>query len=106
MLKAFNLPGYEEESDDSELSDDEDNNISHHKGFFDVLPVEHHGCFAHALQLVIKDGFKNAGRIDRVISKCSKIVSHVRKSTIATEVLEGGKKLEIANATRWNSQLN
>ena len=40
MLKAFNLPGYEEESDDSELSDDEDNNISHHKEFFDVLPVE------------------------------------------------------------------
>ncbi len=32
-------------------------------------------------------------------------MSFVRKSTIATEILEDENKLEIANATRWNSQL-
>ena len=32
-------------------------------------------------------------------------MSHVRKSTVATEILEEEKKLQIANSTRWNSQL-
>ena len=26
----------------------------------DLLPLEHHGCFVHTLQLVIKDGFTKA----------------------------------------------
>ena len=72
---------------------------------FDVLPVEHHGCFAHVLQLVVKDGFRSASQIERIINKCSKIVAHVRRSTIAKECLEGEKTLKLANATRWNSQL-
>ena len=53
----------------------------------------------------MKDGFKQAKQIDSVISKCSKIVSHVRRSTIAMETLENEKTLQLANATRWNSQL-
>ena len=48
-----------------------------------MLPVEHHGCFAHVLQLVVKDGFKRASQIGKVINKCSKIVSHVTKSVIS-----------------------
>ncbi len=78
MLKAFNLPGFE---DDAEEDLDEDENDVNKNDDLDILPVKHHGCFAHALQLVIKDGLKNAGQIIRVISKCSKIVSFVRKST-------------------------
>ncbi len=115
MLKAFSLPGFKSFNQDDINSDDEDTEDSNENEdeddedgssyLLNVLPVQHHGCFAHALQLVIKDGFKDARQIERIISKCSKIVSHVRKSTIATEVLEGEKKLEIANATCWNSQL-
>ena len=32
-------------------------------------------------------------------------MSHVRKSTIATEILEGVNRLQSENCTRWNSQL-
>lgn len=111
MMKAFNLPGYErneemEEDDDTNI-DEEDIDFTSIDDYNDSLdlPVEHHGCFAHALQLIVKDGFKKAGQVNRVIAKCSKLVSHVRKSTVATEILELEKKLQIANSTRWNSQL-
>ena len=110
MLNAFTLPGYMEEEENSDVSDEEEDTTtsevnSDYNYSFDVLPVQHHGCFAHSLQLVIKDGFKQGNQVNRVISKCSKIVSFVCRSTIAAEVLEGEKKLEIANATRWNSNL-
>ena len=76
---------------------------------------EHDSCFAHILQLV-KDGskeagaingFKEAGAINKVIAKASSIyiVSHVRRSTHATEVLDGEIKLQSSKAIRWNSQL-
>ena len=60
---------------------------------------------AHTLQLVIKDGFKQAGNITKVLSKVSTIVSFSRESTLAAEVLEAEKRLKTANATRWNSHL-
>ena len=62
-------------------------------------------CFAHVLQLVIKDGFKQASNINKVLSKVSTIVKHVRKSVNASEILEPEKRLQTANVTRWNSQL-
>ena len=58
---------------------------------FDVLPVDHHGCFAHILQLVVKDGFKSTTQIKRIINKCSKILAHVRRSTVARDTLENEK---------------
>ena len=61
-------------------------------------------CFAHTLRLVIKDGFKSAAKINKVLSKASSIVAHVRKSH-ASELLESEKRLQAANAPRWNSQL-
>lgn len=123
MVKAFKLPGYEienEEEDDTDgevecLEDDESDDLnmgeidrsfeSELSNDLDGLPAEHHGCFAHVLQLVVKDGFKRAPQVEKIIRKCSKIVSHVRKSTIAKDHLEGEKVLQIANATCWNSQL-
>ena len=67
--------------------------------------IKHHSCFAHVLQLVIKDGFKASNTTARILKKCSKIVKFVKKSTLATEILENENKLQFANQTRWNSQL-
>ena len=125
MVKAFKLPGYEIENEEEDNTDselecleyDESDYLSEGKvecvqssepefsTYLDGLPAEHHGCFAHVLQLVVKDGFKRVPQIDKIIRKCSKIVSHVRKSTIAKDHLEGEKVLQIANATHWNLQL-
>ena len=99
MVKAFSLPGYinttYQESDGSESEDDNDN---HSEQFFDyeedvleLLPPTRSSCFAHTLQLVVKDGLNNAGVFTKVISKVSTIVSFVHKSTIAAEILEGEK---------------
>lgn len=71
----------------------------------DELSFEHHACFAHTLQLVIKDGLKKAGPINSVIKRCSNLVAFTRKSTIAADVLRYEKKLQKDNTTRWNSQL-
>ena len=115
MLKAFSLPGFEEENDDDsedEIDDSEGEEVEKLE-----MPQElqddiysdlnqHIPCFAHILQLVIKDGFKQAPSINKVLSKASGIVSHVRKSTLSSEILESEKCLKAANVTRWNSQLN
>ena len=108
MIKAFSLPGMEtaaaDESDD-EL-DDDDSALTHPDitDELDYLPPDRHSCFAHTLQLVC-DSLKDAGQMKSIIAKASNFVSHVSKSTTATEVLQEYKKLEMANQTRWNSQL-
>ena len=45
--------------------------------------------------------------LSSILAKASRIVNHVRKSTIATEKMETlyGKTLLAKNDTRWNSQL-
>ena len=53
----------------------------------------------------MKDGLKDVGHLRTVIQKASSFVSHVRKSHKASEILEKFNKLQISNATRWNSQL-
>ena len=116
MMKAFSdfgLPGFQEDKDDhedyDEWSDDEitsDNEDDHmDEEIYDFLKG-HHKCFAHVLQLVVKDGLKGSGAmLSRVLGKASKLVSFARKSTIAADVLEGQKRLQTASETRWNSQL-
>lgn len=41
----------------------------------------------------------------RVLSKVSKLVTHVHHSTQASALFENEIRLQMANATRWNSQL-
>ena len=110
MVKAFALPGFEIErvtdsDDDSEVeSDDDDDAGNEHGDAMDQLP-DHERCFAHSLQLVVKDGLTASTRCTNAIGRASAIVSHVRKSTVATEHLEGELKLQAAVPTRWNSQV-
>ena len=67
---------------------------------------QHSACYAHTLQLVVKDGLKDAGNnLKTIIAKTSTVVRYVRQSLLGTEILEGEKRLQTANATRWNSQL-
>ena len=43
--------------------------------------------------------------MNNVLKGCSKVVSFVRRSTIATDLLEGENRLQADNVTRWNSQI-
>ena len=123
MIKAFSLPGYKQSSpasseatesfegsfssdsdSDEENEADATNLIAADNSDFAFLP-KHHGCFAHSLQLVVKDGMKECGHLRKIISKASTIVAHVRRSVHATEFLENFNRLQRANATRRNSEL-
>ncbi|MGH0147837.1 UNVERIFIED_CONTAM: hypothetical protein FKN15_073738 [Acipenser sinensis] len=104
MVKAFTLPGMED------LAEEEDELEAEGEGVtvtdeFDYLPYERSSRFAHTLQLVVKDGLKEAGQMHTVIAKIANFISHVRNSTTATEIPESSLKLVLANATLWNSQL-
>lgn len=116
MIKAFSLPGYESEpsekkgadtdSSDDDSDDDEIKDSCEKETFIaDCLPT-HSRCYAHSLQLVVKDGLKECSpHLKTIITKASNIVSFVRKSVNATEILEDENKLQASNTTRWNSQL-
>lgn len=110
MVKAFNfgVPGFASsvvkdnevelftDSDVEDTGDEEEHPFPSHKR-----------CYAHCLQLVIKDAFdKSDNSLRKIIVKVSKLVSHVRKSIHASELLEEEKRVQASNATRWNSQLH
>ncbi len=106
IKKAFlTLPGYEEDDKSDSEDDEEEEDHEAVSVSSEELLFEPHACFAHTLQLVIKDGLKKAGQLNTVIKKCSKIVSFTRRSTVAADTLEGEKRLQADNVTRWNSQL-
>ena len=56
---------------------------------------------------MIWDGFKDISVYNTILAKTSQFVSYVRNSTIASEYFDEAeiKRLQQANATRWNSQL-
>jgi len=66
-------------------------------------------CFAHSLQLVIKDGLEKltAVGVRGMMAKCSKLCSLVHQSAIFHEAFERqfgtGRSLPKPNDTRWNS---
>ena len=108
MVKAFTLPGMENMAVDVE--DDDETHDSDLTGVqltddLEFLVPQRVPCFAHTLQLVVKDGLQHAGQVKSIIGKVAKLVAYVRKSTTASEILEGHLKLQMANQTRWNSQL-
>ena len=81
MTKAFQHPDCESDSEDEDLD------ISH-SADFDYLP-EHFPCFLHSLQLVVMDGLRDiSSGISTIIGKASKLVTFVRHSCLATNILE------------------
>lgn len=120
MIKAFEvtLPQFTVDSEvgDKHQPNDEDSD----EGSLDAIGLEEDttdhllsciperlACFAHTLQLVIKDGIKDCRQIENAIGKVASIVSSIRRSTAATEILHGYDQyhnVRAANVTRWNSQ--
>jgi hypothetical protein len=74
------------------------------------LSWNHFGCFAHTLNLIVKDGLKNK-EMSAIIEKVKQIVAHFRKSCVSNEKLmsyqrnAGNEPLKLLQhvATRWNS---
>jgi hypothetical protein len=110
MVKTFSfpVPGYSDSDEQFWLYNDtiEDYCDLEESESENPFP-KHKRCYAHSLQLVIKDAFEECGQtIQKVIAKISKVVSHVRKSVFSSEVLEDENRLQACNATRWNSQMH
>ncbi len=107
MCAAFNLEGqavpvnnHDEQEDD--VGDVED--LESDPEPYSQLPP-HMRCFCHTLQLVVRDGLLASKALNNAIRKTSRLVSHVRKSISATELLEMYPKLQQDVCTRWNSEI-
>lgn len=62
-------------------------------------------CFAHSLQLAIRDGLKDTPYLPRSLSKCTQLTRKSYKSSKITELLEEiGKTINRSNLTRWSSE--
>ena len=117
MLKAFpesvSLPGFDIDDEDDDVDADDTAGCSDEEDEIDDLNdtsliPKCIGCFAHTLQLCIKDGLASPSSIvTKVIAKAAKVVNHIKKSTLTTEKMETlfGKTVVSRNETRWNSQL-
>ena len=107
MFKAFRLPGFDliaidgSSSDSCDEDDDDDDSIHpiNLKNCMTYIP-EHEPCFIHSLQKVVKAGFKETGTVNKVLAKAAKIVSYVRRSIRANDILEGEKRLQAKVVTR------
>jgi len=66
-------------------------------------------CFAHSLQLVVKDGLAklNTSAVRHLTAKCTKLCNMVHQSAVFRDAFEAqfgvGRSLPKANDTRWNS---
>jgi hypothetical protein len=64
-------------------------------------------CFAHSLQLVVKDGMNKLTSARTLLSKCSKLSSTLHQSALLKEAFEARfgalRSIPEANSTRWSS---
>jgi len=63
-------------------------------------------CFAHSLQLVVRDGLNKTGAARPALAKCSKLANIIHQSSsLCTAFQEefGQRSIPAVNDTRWNS---
>ncbi|CAF2937630.1 unnamed protein product, partial [Rotaria sp. Silwood2] len=62
-------------------------------------------CFAHTIQLCVRDGLKNETQISRVLEKCRLVAKFSNQSSKIADILEElNKHIHKMNITRWNSE--
>ena len=62
-------------------------------------------CFAHTLQLCIRDGLKNATHVPKILAKCQTLAKFSHKSSKMADLLEQmNVQITRMNVTRWNSE--
>ncbi|CAM4841257.1 unnamed protein product [Rotaria magnacalcarata] len=92
---------------DLELSDFQAININHDEDDDDLEGTTNIrlSCFAHTLQLVVRDGFKKSSNISRVLNKCQVLAKFSHKSSKMADLLdEINKNINKMNVTRCNSE--
>ena len=68
--------------------------------------ITHLSCFAHSIQLVVRDGIAKLPMATSVLAKVSKLANIVHQSALFRASFEqrfGNKSIPSTNATRWNS---
>lgn len=75
------------------------------------IELQHIPCFAHSLQLVVRDGLKCLSTARPLLTKCCKLANLLHQSALFRGLYEEtfGKLVPSSNETRWNStyrQLN
>ena len=62
-------------------------------------------CFAHTLQLCIRDGFQDLPHISKILEKCRILAKLSSQSTKLADILEElNRHINKMNMTRWNSE--
>ncbi|CAF2019737.1 unnamed protein product [Rotaria magnacalcarata] len=68
-------------------------------------PAKRLSCFAHSLQLTIRDGLKYTPYLSKSLSKCINLARRSHKSTKIADILDDiGKTINKSNMTRWSSE--
>ena len=106
MLERWNIP---QERVHIAISDNASNMVK----AMQEASLAHFGCFAHSLQLVVKDRLLSQRAIADIITVCRSIVGHFHRSTTASHSLTRIQKslnlpehnLKQDVSTRWNSSL-
>lgn len=93
MVKAFKLTleelNEDESSDNSEEEDEPTPESIDDKMIMPSLSAtDGIKCFAHTLQLTVKDGIHSSKQVISILAKVSKLVSFIKRSTSAMEKLE------------------
>ena len=63
-------------------------NASNMKKPMNDVSLQHFGCFAHSLQLVIQDGLLSQRAVIDIIAICKSIVGHFHSSSVASHNLK------------------
>lgn len=96
-------------SEELTSSDEEEKNSNIIDTFCEFIPNEktHSRCFAHSIQLVVKNSLKKINNIRKLLSKCYKISAKYRQKKVFANFLEEKNYKAITKPikVRWNSEI-